>query len=211
MTAPYYAELEAQPRIAEALLEWYNSSNKAAPSAYVLSQVNVDALPEIAKRYISLSGLQIANAKFFDGKAGFLTIIHKDADGRKCALNIPVDVPQTPGVGMMCWYESLPHWQNMVHKKEGSVWLRMPGPEYKEVSERQEIMEAERLSQSFVRDVEPVAVQQLLKPSVHSVENWHRVDNTKSTTGRLILSVRFVENPELEEIAKRFRNIKTLC
>ena len=201
----YYHELTQQSKL---IAELRHQFEHLIPKPYsVINYVEPEDETPLMKQYLAHAGLHSERSRFFYSGTRFRTQVHKDADGRLCALNIPITVPKISG--MMRWWDK-PEWKSVCHFQDNHVYLRMAYNEEGLVSTPEEIKAAAVKSKQFTKDVPPTVEVKLTKPTIVRVDEWHDINNEGSDVWRIIYSMRFAENPSFDELVSRFKDIPEL-
>lgn len=204
---PYYRELRHQPVVTAVLYDCFKQHvNPNNPLSYDIYLIKPSEFPEALLEYVSRAGLTIDNGKFFHAKPGLKSIIHRDADGRSSALNIPLTIG-----GLMTWYDN--SWES-VRKMEGQhVFLRMAAEHPRDIaatdSSTWRAAEVEHFDFIARANPEPAAKLVLTKPTCLAVDKWHKVDND-TNADRIIFTMRFKENPSLQNMVDAFASVPQL-
>lgn len=176
--------------------EWFHIGAKAAMS--------LDTIREFTAK----ANVVVHNAKFFVLGPYSQSSIHTDGVNRSCALNIPV----TFNLGStMSWYDQ-PYDNRIIvsDAKDTNDHTffdggRCPMPliaGYPMVITSGQVGTLDELTKEFTKDWVPILTTPVKGPMLVNIGKWHSVRNP-TDQHRVVLSVRFVDNPSYDLVSSR--------
>lgn len=141
----------------------------------------------LVKELLHRVGLKSFHSRFFWSRPGMRIQTHKDSDGRRCAINIPLNVPRVSG--RMRWFDQ-PQWKSIAQVQDGGVYLRMAyhTDEQVVVSDGDSVLNAVIRSKEFTKTTVPNDTVLMTVPTIVRVDEWHDVNNEGNDEPRMIYS-----------------------
>lgn len=188
---------EVQHEIATKALEEFDNPSYEQNSYYAIRRWDSNIFP-ITKGFLRSLGFEIMFYRVFMSPPSFndRITIHKDTDGQKAALNIPI---QTHSI--IHWYEHYPETGLLV---KGRVSAVLPYSERIEITEDQFHSKYIDAMREYTRTWVPTCTTAMDKPLVVKTDIWHRSVNVGNER-RSLVSFRLKNNPEMDAVIDAFK------